>query len=121
MGANGSCECFSGGASSDRPKSSLNARIELEKKTPQDAGKQQKYQPLGNEKATPGTSAGKSSNPQTTSTRPKSKSKEPKKLELSDFIMLRVRKLVPITLICIANKGYWTWVVRQSISCAKEG
>lgn len=95
MGANGSCECFGGGAAPDRPKSSLNPRVELENKNLEDStGKPKvpKYQPLGNEKETSGPSGGRSSNLPFTATRPKAKSRGPKKLELSDFMMLRVIK-----------------------------
>ena len=100
MGANSSCDCFGAGDSSkgSLQKSGLSSRVEFGKINPQDpTSKAQKYQQLDNDKDSQDSTQLKSQKPGATQTTPlksKPKSKGPRKLELSDFIMLRVIFLI---------------------------
>jgi len=96
MGANSSCDCFGAGpsVSNSMQKSGLSGKVEFTKLNGQDpASRPPKYQQLDNEKDTQDTAASKTQRgnpPQTTPQKNKGKTKGPRKLELQDFIMLRV-------------------------------
>lgn len=98
MGAQSSCDCFGAGPSStgSMQKSGLNGKVELGKLNPQDpTSKQPKYQQLDGENDTQDTpnKQQRPNNLQTTPAKSKPKAKGQRKLELQDFIMLRVNSI----------------------------
>ena len=94
MGANSSCDCFGAGATSrdSMRKSGLNPRVELAKPNPHETvTKPQKYQAFANDTESLDTTSSRT--PRTPNFLPgalRPKTKGQRKLELADFIMLRV-------------------------------